>query len=325
MFLPAESALLAATYSIADRRFRMAFSQLQEVSLPKLPLRHGSPNQFSAVREFLSQAGYAEPAVSKRLGLGGLHEYLNRGKAWAPAPAEAADTLDVLLQMFLAASSVSRELVGRLIPSAILESFGALGIVCTDPAHPDECYSPVALYPVQGLLIVSDRWRNKDGSRLPMVDDYVFPAIHPLTHEFLELLPQNRCSKFLDLCSGTAIAAPLASKCYAGQSWAVDITERATQFGEFNRRLNELNNTTVLQGNLYEPLADVTFDRIVAHPPYVPALEARAIHADGGEDGQTIIRAIVEGLPRFLEPRGRFYCTTMGVDSEGEPYEQRVR
>jgi hypothetical protein len=105
----------------------------------------------------------------------------------------------------------------------------------------------------------------------------------------------------------------------------VDITERATQFGEFNRRLNELSNATVLQGNLYEPIADMRFDRIVSHPPSGPALEAGAIYADGGEDGEFITRAIVQALPRFLEPQGRFYCGTMGVEREGEPYEQRIR
>ncbi len=81
----------------------------------------------------------------------------------------------------------------------------------------------------------------------------------------------------------------------------------------------------MLQGNLYEPVGDMTFDRIVAHPPYVPALEAGAIYADGGADGEFITRAIVEGLPRYLEPHGRFYCDTMGVEREGEPFEQRVR
>jgi len=80
-----------------------------------------------------------------------------------------------------------------------------------------------------------------------------------------------------------------------------------------------------LQGNLYEPVAGMTFDRIVTHPPYVPSLESGAIYADGGADGESITRAIVEGLPRYLEPRGRFYCDTMGVEREGEPFEQRVR
>jgi hypothetical protein len=138
-------------------------------------------------------------------------------------------------------------------------------------------------------------------------------------------LPQSPCDKFLELCSGTAIAALLASKRYARQSWAVDITERATHFGEFNRLLNQLSNSTVLQGDLYEPVSGIRFDRIVAHPPYVPALEPGAIYSDGGEDGEFITRAVVQGLPRFLEPRGRLYCSTMGIERKGEPYEQRVR
>jgi SAM-dependent methyltransferase len=199
----------------------------------------------------------------------------------------------------------------------------ALGILCADCAHPDQCYSPVALYPVQGLYIASDRWKNPYGS--PISYDSVFPAIHPNTHDFLELLPASPCDKFLDLCSGTAIAALLAAKRYAQQSWAVDIAARATHFGEFNRLLNQVSNSTVIQGDLYEPVSGMRFDRIVAHPPYVPTLGPGALYADGGEDGEFVTRALVQWLPRFLEPHGRFYCATMGVEREGEPYEQRVR
>ena len=289
-----------------------------------LPLRLGSRDHFSAVREFLGQAAYSEQAVCKRLGLGGLHEYLSGGeKSASNAPTGVSDALDVLLRVFLAGNTVSRDLLAGLIPSAVRESMEVLGILCADSAHPEQCYSPVVLYPVQGLYIASDRWENPDGS--PLSKDQVFPAIHPLTHDFLELLPQSPCDQFLDLGSGTAIAALLASKRYARQSWAVDITERSTHFGEFNRRLNQLSNVTVLQGDLYEPMGDMRFDRIVAHPPYVPAKAPGAIYADGGEDGEFVTRAIVQGLPRFLEPHGLFYCGTMGVEREGEPYEQRVR
>jgi carbamoyltransferase len=291
-----------------------------------LPLQLGEPEQFTVVREFLDQAEYSEQAVCKRLGLDGLHEYLSRDeKSAPPAPTEVSDALDALLRVFLVGDSVRRDLLGGFIPNAARESMEALGILCVDPAHPEQCYSPVVLYPVQSLYIVSDRWRNPDGSPLPTAKDHVFPAMHPLTHDFLELLPQSPCDKFLELCSGTAIAALLASRGYARQSWAIDITERAAHFGEFNRRLNQVNNSTVLQGDLYGPVSGIRFDRIVAHPPYVPSLEPGAIYADGGEDGEFVTRAIVQGLPRFLEPHGRFYCSTMGVEREGEPYEQRVR
>lgn len=80
-----------------------------------------------------------------------------------------------------------------------------------------------------------------------------------------------------------------------------------------------------MQGNLYDPLGDLVFDRIVAHPPYVPVLKPGSIYCDGGEDGEQVTRGVVQGLPRFLEPNGRFYCLTMGVEREGEPFEQRVR
>ena len=301
-------------------------SSLEQSALPAVQIRLGSSQQFSSVREFLDQADYSEQTVSKRLGVGGLHEYLRSGsKPGTTSPAEAHDAVGVLLRVFLAGLSIGGEFLSRFVPPAVQESFEALGILCADPARPSECYSPVALYPVAGLWIASDRWRNPDGSPVPNVQDFVFPAIHPLTHEFLDPLPQSPCDRLLDLGSGTGIAALLASKRYARQSWAVDITQRATDFGEFNRRLNGLSNATVLQGNLYEPVAGMTFDRIVTHPPYVPSLESGAIYADGGADGESITRAIVEGLPRYLEPRGRFYCDTMGVEREGEPFEQRVR
>ena len=289
-----------------------------------LPLKFGSPDQFSRAREFLAQAGYNEPAVCARLGLNSLHEYLSRSDEFeTPSPAQVSDPLEALVQLILVGNSLSRDQLGSVIPNAAQETLEALGILCPDPAHPERCYSPLALYPLQGLYIASDRWKNPDGS--PLAKDYVFPGMHPLTHEFLQLLPQSPCDRFLDLCSGTAIAALLASQRYARQAWAVDITERATHFGEFNRRLNGLNNLVVMQGNLYEPVNGVRFDRIVAHPPYVPTLTRGAIYADGGEDGEFITRAIVQGLPRHLEPNGRFYCLTTGVEREGEPYEQRVR
>jgi len=260
--------------------------------LPKLPLRAGTPEQFAPLRAFLGQAG------------------------------DCQETLDFLLRLFRDGNSVDREAVERWIPNAVQRSFEALGLLGADSAG---CYCPVALYPVRGIWIASDRWKNRQGDSVPMEQDFVIPATHRLTREFLDLLPESSCNKLLELCSGAAAAALLGAKSYARESWAADVSERATQFGEFNRLLNDLNNATVLQGNLYEPVTGLVFDRIVAHPPYVPTLEACAVHADGGEDGEFITRAIVEGLPRYLAPGGRFYCTTMGLDRDGEPYEQRVR
>ncbi|MCI4348489.1 MAG: methyltransferase, partial [Thermoplasmata archaeon] len=144
------------------------------------------------------------------------------------------------------------------------------------------------------------------------------------TERFLELLPDEACDSFLDLGTGTGVAALIAATS-ARHVWAVDITDRAVRFAEFNRLLNGLANVTVLHGDLCTPVHDLRFDRIVLHPPYVPAHRQTLIYQDAGLDGQDITRRAVSQLPRHLNPGGRFYCLTVGVDGEDAPFQQTVR
>ena len=116
-----------------------------------------------------------------------------------------------------------------------------------------------------------------------------------------------------DLGPGTAFADQIFS-----------LVGRSPFFAEFNRRMNRLENVTAARGDLYEPAGDLTFDRIVAHPPYVPVYRPNLIFDSGGQDGEQIVRRIIEGLPRYLRPGGRFYSLTMGSDRE-QPFEHRLR
>lgn len=262
--------------------------------------------------------------MCRTLGIGALHEHSARlAESAARVEAAAPSALKTLLQLLFVGKSVRQAEAARAIPSTGLDILKSFGILRAHPRRPKHVVSPVVVYPLEGLYIASDRWKTIDGS--PTAKDYVFPAIHTLTHEFLDLLPRDPCDKFLDLCSGTAIAALIAAKSYARHAWAVDITSRAARFGEFNRRLNAVENVTVMLGNLYEPVRGMKFDRVAVHPPYVPSLKPRATYADGGQDGESITRAIVRGLPRHFAPGGRFYSVNTGVEREGEPYEQRVR
>ena len=137
-------------------------------------------------------------------------------------------------------------------------------------------------------------------------------------------MPRTPCERLLDLCSGSGIAA-LAAARSAGQAWAVDITERSTRFAEFNARLNAIENVMVVQGDLYQPVAGLTFDRILAHPPYVPAAGPPVIFRDGGEDGEEVLRAVLAGLPDHLRVGGCFYATAMATDRAGAPLEASLR
>jgi len=89
--------------------------------------------------------------------------------------------------------------------------------------------------------------------------------------------------------------------------------------------LNGLENVTVATGDLYDPAESRRFDRIVAHPPYVPVLRPKWIYHDGGQDGEQIIRRAVEGVSDHLEPGGLFYLLAMASDRADAPYERRVR
>ena len=151
------------------------------------------------------------------------------------------------------------------------------------------CFALLCFIPSGRFFIVSDRWIAPDGKDFEAPDDFVYPAITPNTTDFLATLPVTPCDSFLELCSGTGAVA-LAASGYAKKSWAIDITERSTQMAEFNRLLNGLDNVTVLKGNLYEGVEDLKFDRIVAHPPYMPVLRPAQIFYDGGADGEQITR-----------------------------------
>jgi hypothetical protein len=181
------------------------------------------------------------------------------------------------------------------------------------------------MYPRQGIFVTSDRWSNPERSPYTPPADVVYPALFGTTERFLELLPHRRSEHALDLCSGSAVAALIAARDFAQHAYAYDICERSTHFGEFNRRLNAIENATIATSDLFSAAGKQTFDYIFAHPPYVPVLQPRWIYHDGGQDGEHIIEGIVRELPKYLRPGGVFYMLGMGTDRTDASYEERVR
>jgi hypothetical protein len=68
-----------------------------------------------------------------------------------------------------------------------------------------------------------------------------------------------------------------------------------------------------------------SFDRILSHPPYVPALSPVAVYRDGGQTGENLVRKIIQYLPRHLNRGGTFIAVCSGLDTHEGPFEQRVR
>ena len=285
-----------------------------------LNLKFGTPAEFARLRTLLREIGYTERGVCGRVGCPDLSRYATR------LGVVIGDALELCIQLFIEGESVSRTLVEQLLPPGAPAFLSEFGLLAGDQTDPAKCVAPWSLYEVRGLYLISDQTSlvvGGGGREVP--DDVVYPAIQATTAEFLEAMPDTSCERLLDICSGTGVAALHAVSNYARSAWAVDIAERSTRVCQFNALLNGITNVTALTGDLFEPVAGQTFDRIVAHPPYMPATENKLIFRDGGEDGEQLTRRIIEALPDYLAPGGRFFCRCMATDRPGAPVEQRVR
>jgi SAM-dependent methyltransferase len=277
------------------------------------PIRLGTGAEFTALRDALLACDYTEAAICSRFKISCVPEFPTEGPAVTSE--EPADTLGLLVRLFLEGGAISSSAASRL-PMAALEPLGLVRPLG------ERILGTVMLYPTRGLHIASDRSRPVGNEEL--LSDVVYPAIVPNTALFLDYVPPGKCDAFLDLCAGTGIAALVAAQKDAAHAWAFDITARATHFAEFNRRLNDIPNVTACEGDLYAPAGGQTFDRIVAHPPYLPVYRPHYLFDSGGQDGEQVVRRMVEDLPGYLRPGGKFYALTMGSDRE-RPFEHRLR
>jgi release factor glutamine methyltransferase len=130
--------------------------------------------------------------------------------------------------------------------------------------------------------------------------------------------------RILDLCTGSGcIAAAIAYHLKTAVVTAIDISEKAAGVAKRNvEKLGLADRVTVEIGDLYEPLSRIVdarpFDLIVSNPPYVATSDLDQLDRnvrdyepvgalDGGIDGLTITRRILDGASERLVPGGRIY------------------
>lgn len=284
-----------------------------------------SSEQFSTLREHFLRSGFTEEALRQRLEVQpGKELDLPALSSRPPVKPKAGDGLDALIYLFVVGESLPISEAESFFSPPLWAALTETHLILTDPADASRCIASVALYPIRDLLIVSDRWSNPDHSPRQMFSDIVYPALTKSAKQFIDYTSYEPCDDFLELCAGTAPAALLAARS-AKNIWATDIAERSIDFARFNAELNGIHNVNIVLGDLYQPVEGQTFDRIAAHPPYVPVLKPAEIFYGGGEVGEEITQRIVQGLPGKLKPGGRFYCRTMGTERPGQNFEDRVR
>lgn len=287
--------------------------------MPVIPLRFSTDADFGAVRALLAAHDFTDSGLCARMGVASIYDVQIRGAAHTVAT--SADGLDVLRQLFIDCAPVEDAVAVAHLGTDGVALLARLGLLAHDGGT---MRATMLLYPNGSLYLVSDLPPGAAPAGDGAGADAVYPALTSSVRVFLSTLPHGDGARYLELCSGTGVAALLAAQQGAARAVAVDITERSTRVAEFNARLNAVA-LDARQGDLYDPVAGEQFDCIVAHPPYVPAAAQQFIFRDGGADGEQISRAIVARAPEFLAVGGILHVTCLVTARRNAPPRQRVR
>jgi ribosomal protein L3 glutamine methyltransferase len=115
---------------------------------------------------------------------------------------------------------------------------------------------------------------------------------------FAPWLEAERVERVLDLCTGSgciAIAAALAFP--AATVDAVELSAEALEVARWNVDRHAVGEqVTLLEGDLWTPVAGRDYDLIVSNPPYVGAEEMAALPPEYGHEPTLGLRSGIDGL-----------------------------
>jgi ribosomal protein L3 glutamine methyltransferase len=134
------------------------------------------------------------------------------------------------------------------------------------------------------------------------------------------LIDPASVTRVLDLCTGSGCLAILACDVFPrAKVDAVDASEAALEVASINVAEHDLKHRiSLLNGDLFAPVGDASYDIILSNPPYVTTQAAAELPPefaheprlalDGGADGLDVVRRIVAEAPAYLNRDGGLLC-----------------
>jgi release factor glutamine methyltransferase len=145
------------------------------------------------------------------------------------------------------------------------------------------------------------------------------PDTEVIVDSVLAAFDEHRHFNILDLGVGSgAILLAILSERPNAKGLGVDISEEALAVARENAaNLGLARQVALLRGDWTDGLGDVTFDVVVANPPYIPSTHIETLDPevrdheprlalDGGEDGLDAYRLLAPEILRVLKPDGVF-------------------
>jgi methylase of polypeptide subunit release factors len=225
------------------------------------------------------------------------------------ASASESEPAVTLASLFLLGVPVDASALAAAVPTLGLDGAVELGLVAVEGGQARALvdlrpYSFVDTAGAGSWWIVSDLGEMVlDGA---LTTDHVL-GVGGASLTLSGLMVSRSVERVLDLGTGCGIQALHAAR-HAGHVVATDISARALEIAALNARLNGVHNIEFRLGDMFEPVEGERFDQIVTNPPFVitprradvPAYEYR----DGGRIGDGIMREVVTGVGRHLNPGG---------------------
>lgn len=215
-----------------------------------------------------------------------------------PVPDEALPGLaDHLVAAGLAARS-GRELRAMVHIEPLESGSAHLGFVVSDPK----------VRPGSGTVLAPDHVVGGGGASANLAG----------------LVVHGPVDSVLDLGTGSGVQAlHLAGR--AARICATDVNPRALELAGLSLALSGVEQVELLEGSLFEPVRDRTFDLIVANPPFVISPDtARFSYRESGLPGDEVCRRLVVEAPRHLSDGGWCQLLANWLHVEGEPWQERV-
>lgn len=280
------------------------------------------PTVLERVRGAFDQAGYTVSGVGDLLGpvAGGA---LARD-AIVPALRVTSDDPTMLAKLtrlfWLQAPLADRELPGELAADLV-----AAGLA---ERSDEQLRARLHVEPLEGPTgehlgqVVSDL-KVRPGSGDVLRPDHVVGA-GGASANLAQLVVHRAVDNALDLGTGSGVQVlHLAGQ--ARRVCATDVNPRALELARLSFALSGVDGAELVQGSLFEPVPDRTFDLIVSNPPFVVSAPGRTFtYRESGMPGDEVCRRLVTGAPAHLADGGWCQLLANWLHVDGEPWQDRL-
>ena len=274
----------------------------------------------SAWRRHLLDAGYTAEALKRLLGAGVPDDVglLNHAAALERVRLDHSPAATAV-QLFFLEGEVDAPRLAAIMPGRACQSLAEAGAV---RVRAGRVRARIRIDPVGDQYFLADRRFGATDARalhLPGRE----PVYPPSSDSVIlrDAIVPGDARTVLDLCTGSGVQA-LQQARNVERVIAVDVSPRAAALARLNAQLNGIGNVEVRCGDLYRPVGGVSFDLIIANPPFVASPHTRSPrYHSGGATGDRVLRRVIAGLGTHLSPGGRAFVISHVAVRAGETME----